>query len=54
MCISMIRCDGIGRIDRTLIGGCGFGNPSGSPKQHASPPSSRLPQLALRLALVSK
>jgi hypothetical protein len=49
MCVSMIRHDGIGQIDRTLIAGCGFGNP----KQH-TPPSSRLLQLTLRGSLVSR
>jgi hypothetical protein len=49
----MIRHDGIGQIDLTLIAGCGFGSPSGWPKQHA-PPSSRLLQLTLRVAVVSR
>jgi hypothetical protein len=35
----MIRHDGIGQVDLTLIAGCGFGSPSGWP------PSSRLLQL---------
>jgi hypothetical protein len=29
----MIRHDGIGQIDLTLIAGCGFGSPAGWPKQ---------------------